>query len=306
MPEPPRLDRSDLLGLLVLGGLWGSAFIAIRAGILAGASPFLFADLRFVLAAVAATLLALVTRTVFPARALFVRALILGGLSLIGGYSVLVYWGEASTPGGLSAVLIATVPLWSGLLGHPVLPGERFGARGWVGIVTGFAGVVLLLSPSLGADAVVGILGPLAIVGAALVFSVGSVILRKLGGGPEGYWSLSAQFSAAAIVLVPFVLLAGPESFPVTTLTVGTLVFLALGSSVLGFIVYFRLHHRVGPARASFVTYVSPVIGLALGAAFLGESVSLVEVAGFALIVLGVLLVRGDQRKPTGPGGGAP
>lgn len=292
---PPRLQRLDLLAILALAGLWGSAFIAIRAGLLAGASPFLFAALRFLLAAIAAAIVALATRTPLPSRRLLARAAVLGGLSLVGGYSVLVYWGETTTAGGLSAVLIATVPLWSGVLGHSVLPNERFGRGGWAGIVVGFLGVVVLLFPDLRGGDAASWAGPIALVAAAALFSVGSVTLRRLGGGPEGYWSLVAQFAASAAVLAPFAVLEGPLSFPVTSVTVGTLLYLAVGSSVVGFVLYFWLFHRVGPARAGFVTYVSPVMGLALGALLLGEVVSLLELAGFGLIVLGILLVRGER-----------
>lgn len=293
MVAPPRLQRLDLLAIVALAALWGSAFIAIRAGLLAGASPFLFAGLRFLLAAGAAALVAVATRTPLPAPRLLARAAVLGALSLVGGYSVLVYWGESSTAGGLSAVLIATVPLWSGIVGHSLLPSERFGRGGWAGIAVGFLGVVVLLLPDLRAG--VSWAGPVALVGAAALFSVGSVTLRRLGGGPEGAWSLVAQFAASALFLLPFALAAGPLDFPVTAVTVGALVYLAVGSSVVGFVLYFWLFHRVGPARAGFVTYVSPVMGLALGALLLGEVVSLVELAGLGLIVVGILLVRGER-----------
>lgn len=302
MADAPRLQRIDLLAILALAALWGSAFIAIRAGLLAGASPFLFADLRLVLAAGAAALIALGTRTPLPSARLLLRAALLGGFSLVGGYSALVYWGETTTAGGLSAVLIATVPLWSGLVGHSALPNERFARIGWAGIVVGFLGVVVLLLPDLGAGSS-GWAGPAAIIGAAALFSVGSVTLRRLGGGPEGYWSLVAQFAASAVVLLPFALLDGPIRFPVTAVTIGTLVYLAVGSSVVGFVLYYWLFHRVGPARAGFVTYVSPVMGLALGALLLAESVSLLELAGFGLIVVGILLVRGERPRPAGAEG---
>lgn len=295
MATPPRLDRVDLLTLLALGGLWGSAFVVIRAGLLAGATPFAYADVRYLIAAVAALALALGLRQPRPSRSLLLRAALLGGFSLVGGYAILVYWGETTTGGGLSAVLVATVPLWTGVIGHPFLPGERFGRLGWVGIAAGFGGVVLLLSPQLIAENAAGLAGPVALVSAALLFSVGSIILRRLGGGPEGYWSFFAQFAASTAVLLPFALLAERPSVPATPFLLGTLLYLALGSSLLGFLLYFRLHHRVGPARAGFVTYVSPVVGLALGISVLAEPFSWVEVGGFGLIVVGILLVRWER-----------
>ena len=295
-PVPWR--RADLAALLGLAVLWGSAFIAIRAGILAGADPFVYADLRFVVAAAAAAAIAFAVRAPRPTRKEAIRAGVLAAVFLMGGYTLLVYWGERTTSGGLASVLVATAPLWSGVIGYPLLPGERFARLGWAGVATGFAGVVLLFLPDLMATRAGSLAGAAAIVSAALLFSTGSIILRRLGGGKEGYWSQSLQFGASAMFLLPFAIAFAPANpFPLSYTTVGTLLYLAIGSSILGYTLYYYLHVRVGPARASFVSYVSPAVGLTLGFLLLGEPILPLEVGGFGLIVVGIALVRLDRRQ---------
>ncbi|HEY6237771.1 MAG TPA: DMT family transporter [Thermoplasmata archaeon] len=293
-----RGPRWDLFLLLALGAIWGSAFVVIRASILAGATPFLSAELRFLLAAGIMAVVAWGAGQPRPAWKAVGPSVVIGGVMMMGSYTVLVYWGEQSTPGGLSSVFVATVPLWSALFAFILLPTERVGWVGVVGVLAGFLGVVALFLPDLIDVGASGLAGPVAIVGAALLFSIGSVVLRRLRRGQEGFWSISVQFAICALVILPFALWDLPsEAFPVNALTVGSLLYLAALSSVLGIALYYTLHHRVGPSRANIVTYVSPAVGLALGIALLGETLVPLEVAGFALILAGVALLHKDRLR---------
>ena len=284
--------------LLLLGAIWGSAFVVIRAGILAGATPFVFAELRFLLAAAIMAVVARAAHQPMPPWRALAPSVLIGGIMMMGSYTVLVYWGELSTPGGLASVFVATVPLWSALFAFGLLPTERIGWLGLGGVLAGFLGVVALFVPDLMRIGAAGLNGPLAIVGAALLFSVGSVVLRRLRRGQEGYWSISLQFTVTALIVLPFMAWDLPsESFPVTALTVGSLVYLAAGSSAFGIILYYTLHHRVGPSRANIVTYVSPAVGLALGIGLLGETLVPLEVVGFLLILGGVGLLHRDRLR---------
>ncbi|HZY92707.1 MAG TPA: EamA family transporter [Thermoplasmata archaeon] len=303
-----RSSHVDVALLLATGTLWGSAFIAIRAGILAGASPFLYAEVRLVLAAAIMAAVALANREARPPTRELVRSALLGALFLMGGYSLLLYWGEQSTPGSLATILVATAPLVSALFAYPLIPAERFGALGLSGILLGFVGVATIFLPRLSGSPEVDLLGALAVFGAGTLFAFGSVVLRRLGGGRQGYWHMTGQFAASAILVGGAVAAtAGTERFPVTAITVGTVLYLAVGSSVLGYGLYFRLHHRVGPQQANAVAYVNPVVGVLLGIALLGESIAWFEVAGFALVVGGLALLHWErQRRAEKPRPGLP
>ncbi|MCI4365017.1 MAG: EamA family transporter [Thermoplasmata archaeon] len=296
-PASRWLDR-DLGLLLLLGGVWGAAFPIIRLGLLAGASPLPFAAIRMVLASATVALVAAASRERLPSwRALGLSALWGGGF-MVGGYAGLLYWGEATTPGGLSAVLIASVPLWSAIVAYYLLPAERFRRIGTAGIIIGFGGVTLLFLPDLLAKGIGTVEGPLAVVGAALFAAAGSVLLRRTLTTPQGLWTLAAQFATGGAILAVASLGTGvPLTLPWNDNVLLSLAYLVGISSVLGYWIYYRLHHRVGPARANVVTYVNPVAGILVGALLLGEGVGVFEAAGFVVILLGLFLLQRDRLR---------
>jgi drug/metabolite transporter (DMT)-like permease len=291
-------DRVNLALLGVVALLWGSAFIAIRAGILAGVSPFVFAAYRYALAAGVTVAVAYGTRQPRPDPRTWVVSSLLGGIFLMGAYAALVYWGEQYTSGGFASVLVSTAPIWTAVAALSLLPSERLRGLGWIGIAAGFSGVVLLFLPGLAHAYSGGIAGPLALTAAAASAAFGSVMLRRLGLRPAGLWNLSGELGIATLLLLPLALVTpGGLTFPVSALTVGTLVYLAIGSSVFGYGLYFVLLQRAGPTRANVVAYLNPVVGLTVGIIALQEAVSLPELAGFVLILLAVALIQLEGRR---------
>lgn len=291
-----RSDRLDLALLLLLGLLWGSAFIAIRYVLDAGASPFLFVLVRLAASAPLVALLALASREPLPPRRELLLSALLGGALVMGGYQLLLFWGEQYTSGGLAGVLVAASPLFTALLSFALLRHEAFGALGLVGLALGFGGVTLLFAPAIeGGSGSTG-LGLLAVLAAALAFALGSVLLRRLSPSGETLWGLSAEFAAGSLLAVPVLLLLEPAPH----LATGGLALLATAylvgvAGVLGFVIYFALHRRVGPGRANLVSFVSPVAALGLGGLLLGERYAPIEIVGFLLIVLGLFLLQRER-----------
>ena len=127
---------------------------------------------------------------------------------------------------------------------------------------------------------------------------------------PSSLWNLSGEFTVASLVLLPLAILTpGGLAFPVNSLTVTLVLYLALGSSVFGYGLYFVLLERAGPSRANVVAYLNPVVGLVVGFLFLGESVTTAELGGFGLILFAVALLQRERRRSLtaqgiqGPGG---
>jgi drug/metabolite transporter (DMT)-like permease len=271
----------------------------IRLGLIAGASPFPFAAIRLTISAIILAGVAAASREAFPDRRPLLLSVLFGGGLMLGGYMGLVYWGEQTTPGGLSAVLVGSAPLWSALFGYYILPNERFSWKGSVGVVVGFGGLTLLFFPDLMAHGVGPIAAAVALVGAALAFAIGSVSLRRMLATAQGLWALSAQFAmGAAILSVVSVGAGAPLSLPWNLDVLLSLAYLVGISSVLGYWIYFRLHQRVGPARANVVAYVNPLAGIAVGVFLLGEGVGFYEAAGFVLILAGLFLLHRDRLRP--------
>ncbi len=305
-PEPSgglSFRREDL-GLLALVALvWGSAYIFIKQGLVYGASPLLFAGARYGLSALAFFALAAAQGVAWPQRRAAGVSALIGGTLIIGGYGGLLYWGEQYTTGGYAAVLASTAPILTVAIAFVLLPNERLGARGLAGMALGLLGAVILVAPQLFGSAVGTWPGPLYVGGAYVAAALGTVLLRRYGGGAQGLWQIGAQFGASAVLLLAVAaVLPVPESLPLSEGVVLCLVALVGLSSVLGYFGYFRLHHRVGPVRANLVAYLAPITGLFVGSGLFGEPFTLYELAGFAIVLVGVTLVLLERARPAPAG----
>ena len=294
--RPTGRGESALLLVVLLGIVWGSAFPVIRAGLVAGAPPLFFAATRYALTAIALVLIALVARSERPRLGDLLPPAVFGGLLMIGLYGGLLYVGETSTSGGLAAVLTASAPLASALFGYRLLPGERFGRWGLAGLLVGFVGVGILVLPQLALPSAGGFVGPAFVVVAVLAFAAGSVILRRTSRATPGLWTLSLQFAIAGAFVGTLALLARE---PMTLGSEGTVLpalgFLVVFPGVLGYSLYFHLHHTTGPTRANVVGYVNPATGVLVGLLVFGEVVTGVEIGGLLLIATGLFLLQRDE-----------
>jgi probable blue pigment (indigoidine) exporter len=286
-------QRKNLVLLVALGLIWGSAYPVIRYGIVAGATPIAFAAARYALSALAIAALAAAIGIPRPGpRSIALSAIL--GVPIVGVYGLLLYVGEQTTSGGLASILIGVTPLLTALFALPVLPGESLRRAGLVGLGVGFVGVFVLVFPPPGVTLASSFWGPVAVLGAAASFAVGSVALRARRPEGETLWGVSVQFAVATGFLA-FVLpgLEPHSALPFSSGVVISLAYLVLLPSVVGYALYFSLHHRVGPSRANVVAYVNPVAALSVGTFLFGEPFEWWEVAGFALIVVGLTLVTG-------------
>lgn len=295
-------ERATFGPLVVLGVVWGSAFIAIRYVENVGASPFFFVMVRMLLSAPLMAVLALSAREAPPARRDLAVSAFLGGAFVMGGYQVMLFWGEQFTSGGLAGVLVASSPLFTAVLSYFLLRHESFGRTGALGLALGFGGVALLFEPELAQGGSSSVFGLLAVLAAALAFAVGSVLLRKWRKGGESYWGASVEFAAGAVFALPFVLVFEPHPYlPLSLGAVLALAYLVGAAGVGGFAVYFYLHHEVGPSRANLVSFVSPISALVFGVLILGESYYPIQIGGFLLIVLGLFLLQRQRWKAAAP-----
>jgi probable blue pigment (indigoidine) exporter len=297
--RPVDLMGSDLLYVLLLGIVWGSAFPVIRAGIVAGAPPLLFASARYLLTAAVLVPLAILLRTARPTLATLWSPALFGGLFVVAGYGGLLYLGEVTTSGGLAAILTASAPLASALFGFFLLPAERLGRWGTAGLFVGFSGVGVLVFPQIATPFSAGFTGPVLVVAAVLVFSIGSVMLRRTSSAAPSFWTLAVQFAiAGAVVGGSGLAIREPLSLGHGLTVPLTLAYLVVFPGVIGYTVYFRIHHRSGPTRANLVGYINPVTGVLVGLFLFGEVVTGIEIGGMALIALGLFLVQRDRASP--------
>jgi len=301
-PEGPgkKAGGRTIVPLIVLiGTLWGSGFPVIRAGIVAGVPPLVFATVRYLLTGVALVAIAVAARAPRPTLRGLLPYLLFGGLLMIGAYGAFLYLGEGSTSGGVAAVLTGSIPLATALIGYRLLPAERFGRWGVLGLIVGFTGVTTLVLPQLGSAGSNGPVGPILVLAAVVSFAVGSVLLRTTSTIAPTFWTLSAQFIVAGSAVGAAAILSGePATIGESTVVVPEIAYLVIFAGIAAYTLYFYLHHTAGPAQSNLVGYVNPAAGVLVGLAVFGEVVTPTEIAGLCLIVAGLFLLYRDRIQP--------
>jgi drug/metabolite transporter (DMT)-like permease len=188
---------------------------------------------------------------------------------------------------GMMSVLNATAPMWAAVLAA-VLLGERMTGRLMIGLILGITGVALVTQPA--ASAGIAPLSILAALGAAFLYGLSGAYMKRFTVDiPSRGMAVGTQLTSGLLLVLPM-LVWTPPAVP-SVQTVGSLLALGLVCGAVGYILFFRLTADVGPTAALTVSFLIPVFGVAWGALFLGESLSLVMLAGAALVLLGTFFV---------------
>jgi drug/metabolite transporter (DMT)-like permease len=214
---------------------------------------------------------------------------------------IAIGWGEERISSGLASILNSTTTLWTAVLIYWVMPSERPTVLNYIGVVVGFAGVVVLVYPEVAAQGLSGdALGALAVVMASLSYSINALYQRrKMRDVPVFEVSLG-QLAVGTVIALPIAAPSLPAiHFQVTPIA----AVLALGAVCTGvaYLLYYYIMNTLGAVRAAGVTYLVPVTAVLWGALFLRETVSATIVAGGLVILAGVVLTnfrRSPRRRP--------
>jgi drug/metabolite transporter (DMT)-like permease len=280
----------DVIELLFLSLLWGGAYLFTRAAVPAfGPAPLV--SMRLGIAAL--LLLPIVYyRGGWPQLRARPRALFMVGVPFTALPFMLMTWGALHITAGLSAVLNATAPMFAALVAHFVLK-ERLGAWRAGGLLMGFVGVLILMSSgNVSLKTAEGPLAVLAVLGTAMIWSVGASYTRRKMAGIDPMVTTAGSLAAASLFLAPLAWATWPST-PPSARAWAEMAFLGIASSALGMWMYFRLLRRIGTVPAMSVTFLSPLVAMLSGALYLGEAITLQMVAGCAVVLLGTALSLG-------------
>jgi drug/metabolite transporter (DMT)-like permease len=211
----------------------------------------------------------------------------------------LVAFGEQRVSSSLTAILIASAPLMVALFAEWLDPSERVRGVRLLGMVIGLGGVVALMGIDV-AGSSGAILGAGAILVATACYAVGPFTLRGPLGAADSVGTVAVAMGFGALALTPFALAAPPTQVPSAT-ALSSLVVLGLACSAAALVLFAVLVREIGGGRAMVITYVAPVVAVALGVTVLGESLGAGAVAGLLLILAGSWLAT-DGRLPPGLG----
>jgi drug/metabolite transporter (DMT)-like permease len=208
----------------------------------------------------------------------------------------LIGFGEQRVSSSLAAILIAAVPLVIALMALRFDPDERAEGSRLLGLLIGFAGVVTLLGLDV-AGRPGELLGAAAILTAAVGYACGPMIIKHRLADLDPLGPVTASLGLATVLLAPAALMSAPAEVPSADAIVSVVV-LGLICSALAFLCFFALIADVGPGRATVITYVNPVVAVALGVTLLGERIGATAVAGLLLILAGSWLSTGGRMPP--------
>jgi len=295
-PDDSFLIMASFLAVYVI---WGSTFFAIRIG-LESFPPLFLAGTRHIGAGILLCLL-FWKRHRRPTRQQWVTAAITGVLLLFAGNGG-VCWAEQSVPSGITALLVATVTLWMVLVDWLRPGGHRPSFRVLVGIVTGFAGLLILVGPShLGNSGRVSPVGATVLVMASLAWACGS-LYSKHGALPSSpLLGAGMQALCGGTLLWLVGLLSGeaarfhPSAItPRSWLAIGYLV---VFGSCLGFSAYLYILKKSTAPRVATYAFVNPIVALLIGWGLGGEGLSGRTLLAGAVILTAVILVIAAQQR---------
>lgn len=290
-----RMTPSVWTMLLVLSVMWGGSFFFIEIAI-TGLPTFTIVVLRVGLAAIALHLmLALYGRHVPGGFDVWRTFLTMGFLNNVVPF-VLIVWGQSTITSALASILNATTPLFTVVVAHLWTEDEKLTVSKAVGVLIGFAGVVVMV----GAEALEGIAGDvlaqLAVLCAALFYAFSGVYgrrFRRLGVSPID--SAAGQLTASTVMLLPLALLVDrPWTIPPPGMQVWFAVAgQAILSTALAYLLFYRILAVSGATGIMLVTFLIPVSAIFLGVTFLGEALEPVQVGGMILIGFGLAAIDG-------------
>jgi drug/metabolite transporter (DMT)-like permease len=279
--------------------IWGSTYLGIRYAV-ESVPPLLMMGTRHLLAGIVVYAWARRHGEGRPQPVHWGYASIAGALLFLGGHGALA-WAEQTIPSGLAALLCATLPLWTVLLIWLQRSERNLGWKVWMGILLGFAGVVVLVGPDgLRSSEPLNMLGAGGAVLSALLWAIGTLHTRDAKLPGSTILSAAMQMITGGILLLLTGLATG-EGMRLHLASVSLRSALALGylivfGSIVAFTAFTWLVAVSRPSLVSTYAYVNPVIAVLLGWALAGERVGWRIVMATAAIVVSVLLV--SQRPP--------
>ena len=298
METPTKPARwKILLAFAIIYFVWGSTFFAIRVGV-SQFPPFLYCAMRFLAAGLLVYLWAIVHRDRAPTARQWLSAFLLAFLIFVVDYGLL-FWAEQRVPSGIAAVILATIPGFMALSEILILRTQKLTLRLALALLSGLAGVAVLMSPSrlLGnlGGAAIDKAGAIALVIGAISWGVASALSRKLPLPSSKVMSSGAQMLAGGIMLAVVAVLRGENRglhlSAVSNSAWIALLYLVLAGSIAGFTAYVWLLHHESPTKVGTYAYVNPVVAVVLGYWLGGEPLGLRTIAGGVFVLASVVAI---------------
>ncbi len=297
-PTPPTWQLAVAFAILYI--VWGTTYLAIQIGVLdEQMPPLLFGGTRICCAGLILLVFQFIRGQQLRFSAKDAVGMFASSLLMLVVGNGLISIALQTVKSGESAVLAATTTLWIALFGMTFAGGDRLRPLGWLGLLVGLAGVVVLQLPKL-AEQGVGFarnIGPWLTLISAASWGIGTVLVRHTTIRLPRLSSMGWQMSLAGAVMVGAGFLYG-ESIParVSGRAIGAFLYLLIVGSLIAFVAFHWLLEYVSAPKVGTYAYVNPLVAVLLGAWLHDEPISRALIGGMTLILAGVFLVRGGDR----------
>lgn len=272
--------------------VWGSSYIGIHFAI-ETLPPFLMTGSRFVISGAILITLAVARGCERPTLAHWRSAAISSAFMFLMNNSMIVWAQDNGLPTGVTAVLLATMPMW--MVSINWLRGARPTLITVIGLLIGFVGVLVLVNPGSIISREMHPLAPFIVLLAAGAWAFGALYARKAPLPRNGSLATGMQLLTGGIMILIFSAATGDAAtldLPGVSLTsMIAFVHLTLMSSVITFSAFNWLMKTVNPAKVATYSYVNPVIAMILGFALANEPITPTKVIAAAIILGGVVLI---------------
>jgi drug/metabolite transporter (DMT)-like permease len=300
--EAHRPTWKTLLAFAIIYFVWGSTFLAIRIGV-HEVPPLILAAIRFSTAGLVLYLWMLARGERSPSLREWRSAALLGTVIFVFDYGLL-FWAELRVPSGIAAVMLATIPAFMALSEIFFLRTQRLTFRLVLALLIGIGGVAVLMNHSLNlGGAAIDKLGAMALIFAAISWSVASALSRKVPLPKSKVMSSGVQMLAGGVFLA---IAAGAfgeyRNFHPAAVSRGawlSLAYLIVAGSIIGFTAYVWLIHHESPTKVGTYAYVNPIVAVLVGYFLGGEALSMRTILGSVFILISVVVITTTRaRKP--------
>jgi drug/metabolite transporter (DMT)-like permease len=295
MTSSPKLDSQGWLLIGILAILWGGAFFLIEVG-LRSFPPITLVFIRVGFAVPAMWIAMRIMDEKLPSDWASWHLLTVVGAFNCALPFTLFFWGQQYLDSGYAAILNATTPLWGVVTAHFMTRDEKATPARIIGVLTGMAGIIVMVGPAAIQGLSNNLFAQIACVISTVFYSLAAIYGRRLSQTTLTPMAVATgQTMMAAVLMIPIVLIVDQPwtmDMPRLDATLAGLT-LALLSTALAYTLYFRLIDRAGASNAQLVAFLMPILAVILGVAFLGESLSVGQLAGAALIALGLMILDG-------------
>ncbi|NOT05880.1 MAG: DMT family transporter [Anaerolineales bacterium] len=281
---------------ITLGIIWSSSFLWIKIAI-EEMGPITLVAYRVLFGLLFGIAVILIQREKMPRTFKEWTPLLILGLTNVAIPFFLISWGEKTIDSGVASILDATVPLFTIVVAHFLLHDDKMTVQKVVGLLIGFAGVVVLMSKDIGVSTG-SILGQGAVILASAFYAGSSIYARKFTEDTPGIFrSMGPLVSATAVMWIASFFFEAPVKVPDQSIIWIALLWLGILGSGVAFVMVFYLIHEIGPTRTTMVTYLFPLGGVTLGVLFLHETLTWEIVAGAVLILASLVVANWSYKE---------